>query len=111
MAIVKRLDEFKEIVPKETGIKGVKMKVLSPEDRPFIVRLFSIEPDGNTPHHAHPWEHQVIILSGKGKVLVADKSFEVEKGFYLFIPPNEPHQFINTGNEPLEFICVIPKGE
>ena len=106
--MVRRFDEFKEVIPEEPGIKGVKMKVLSPEGRPFIVRLFSVEPGGNTPYHSHSWEHQVVILRGKGRVIVGDRNFDVEKDFYLFIPPNEHHQFINTGEEPLEFICVVP---
>jgi quercetin dioxygenase-like cupin family protein len=35
----------------------------------FVMRLFEIEPEGNTPLHTHPWEHEVFILEGEGAVL------------------------------------------
>ena len=28
----------------------------------------------------------------------------------VFVPGNEQHQWVNTGNEPFGFICVVPKG-
>jgi mannose-6-phosphate isomerase-like protein (cupin superfamily) len=26
----------------------------------------------------------------------------------VFVPPDEKHCFVNNGNEPLRFICLIP---
>jgi mannose-6-phosphate isomerase-like protein (cupin superfamily) len=26
----------------------------------------------------------------------------------VFVPPNEVHQFRNTGSGPLKFLCLIP---
>jgi mannose-6-phosphate isomerase-like protein (cupin superfamily) len=26
----------------------------------------------------------------------------------VFVPPNEEHQFTNTGDEVLRFVCLIP---
>ncbi len=109
MGFARKVEEFKAITPNDPGVKGVSMKVLSPDEGSFIVRLFTLEPGGTTPYHSHPWEHQVVILSGKGRVTMGDKETKVEKGFYVFIPPGEPHRFVNTENEPLKFICAIPK--
>ena len=30
-------------------------------------------------------------------------------GEFAFVPPNETHQFRNTGDEPFVFICAVPK--
>jgi len=29
-------------------------------------------------------------------------------GTVVFVPPNEPHQFKNTGRTTLKFICLVP---
>ena len=34
----------------------------------FTMRHFEVAPGGRTPFHAHPWEHEVYVLSGTGKV-------------------------------------------
>ncbi len=106
--VLKRMDEFEEVVPSEPGVKGVRMRVLSPEGRPFVVRLFCVDPGGHTPRHSHGWEHQVVVLSGRGEVLVDGRRFEISEGDYLFVPPNAEHQFLNTSDVELRFICVIP---
>ena len=33
----------------------------------FYMRLIEIGAGGNTPDHAHEWEHEVFILEGEGK--------------------------------------------
>ena len=33
---------------------------------------------------------------------------EIRGGDVLFIEPNTVHQFVNTGSEPLSFICMVP---
>ena len=107
--LVKRVEEFKEVVPQEPGVKGVKMRVLSPDEGSFVMRVFEVEPGGNTPSHSHPWEHQVYVLSGRGRVFIGDESFDVEEGFFVYVPPNVPHQFVNAGEDVFRFICAIPK--
>jgi quercetin dioxygenase-like cupin family protein len=31
-------------------------------------------------------------------------------GSVVFVPPDEEHQFQNTGPEIVKFICLVPKG-
>ena len=96
------------------GASGVKMRMLiSPDDGAdkFHMRQFEVAPGGHTPHHAHDYEHEVLILSGSGTVNShqGDKTFKA--GDVIFMPPNEKHQFLNTGAEPMTFICLIPAPE
>ena len=30
----------------------------------FAMRVFTLEPAGHTPYHAHEWEHEVYVLAG-----------------------------------------------
>jgi len=77
----------------------------------FAMRLFEIEPGGYSPLHTHPWEHEVFILSGEGKVSDGEKTFDFKSGYVVFVPSNELHQFRNTGVKALRFLCLIPYTE
>ena len=35
----------------------------------FAMRLFEMQPGGNSPLHSHDWEHEVFILEGEGTVV------------------------------------------
>ena len=74
----------------------------------FAMRMFKVEPGGSTPHHAHPWEHEVYILSGRGQVLGEKGEKTISPGDIVFIPPNEKHMFTNSGEGKLKFLCLIP---
>jgi quercetin dioxygenase-like cupin family protein len=93
------------------GIKGVTMKLLvgRDDDAPtFAMRHFAVDPGGYTPEHKHPWEHEVLILSGEGEVECDGVVQTIQVGDGLFIPSNELHQFRNTSDAPLEFLCMVP---
>jgi len=74
----------------------------------FIMRVFEVKSGSSTPFHSHSWEHEVFILSGKGIVKGREKEKLLGEGTVVFVAPNEDHCFINTGSDPLHFICVIP---
>ena len=74
----------------------------------FCMRVFDIEPGASTPSHEHPWEHEVFVLSGQGVVIGEQGETQITKDSVVFVSPNEHHCFINSGNEVLKFICVIP---
>ncbi len=93
------------------GADRVKMRMLiGPADKAgnFHMRHFTIEPGGHSPHHQHDYEHEILILAGSGvaKSAAGDRPFKA--GDVIFVPPNEKHGFQNTGETPLEFICLIP---
>ena len=105
---------FKEVDledPEEEGIKDLKVRwLISKKDgaKNFAMRLFEIQPGGYSPLHQHDWEHEVFILEGNG--VIKDKNIEkpFKQGDVLFVQPMEWHQFINSGDKLLMFLCLIP---
>ncbi len=94
------------------GVKGVSKRVLISEadGAPnFILRQFTIQPGGNTPFHVHDWEHEVYVLSGSGTARHGDGESDIANGSVVLVLPNEEHGFVNTGDEPLVFLCSIPR--
>jgi quercetin dioxygenase-like cupin family protein len=93
------------------GAKGARIRILiGPEDgaSTFHMRHFEIEPGGCTPHHQHEHEHEALILKGTGVVVGPEGERPFKPHDVIFVPPNEKHQFCNTGKEPCELICLIP---
>jgi quercetin dioxygenase-like cupin family protein len=74
----------------------------------FAMRIFDVEPDGYSPLHKHPWEHEVFILEGKGQLFDGENATPFTASDVVFVPPNEMHQFKNSGRKTLKFICLIP---
>ncbi len=113
MAKVIKLEEAEPVdLSGQPGVVGVTKRLLiGPGDGAptFAVRLFSLSPGGHTPRHAHPFEHGVVVLSGRGEVLTQDGPRPLTPGTCVYIPPGEEHQFRNTGEEELSFLCVVPR--
>jgi len=74
----------------------------------FAMRLFEIQPGGQTPLHTHEWEHQVYILDGKGTVWREGQDVPVKSGTAIFVPGSEKHCFKNIGETNFQFLCLIP---
>jgi quercetin dioxygenase-like cupin family protein len=74
----------------------------------FIVRYFTIPPGGHSSLEHHRHQHGVVIVQGRGKVLLSDRWTEIAVGDAVFIDPDEVHQFQSAADGPLGFICVIP---
>jgi quercetin dioxygenase-like cupin family protein len=89
---------------------AVKREVINADDGApnFCMRVFELEPGASTPSHSHGWEHEVFVLSGRGVVIGEEGEAQIAKDSVVFVPPDEHHCFINSSNEPLRFICVIP---
>ena len=74
----------------------------------FSIRVFTVNPGGHTPHHAHESEHLNYVLSGRGVVLERETPRPVREGDFILVMPNELHQYRNDGDEPLVFMCMVP---
>ena len=111
--VIKWKDIDPEIINTQE-IKGVHKRVVIGENvgaQNFFLRVFTLSGGGHSPKHSHPWEHEVFILRGKGKVLLGEALIDISEGHAVFVPEKLEHQFINTSkDEEFEFICVIPKG-
>jgi quercetin dioxygenase-like cupin family protein len=95
----------------EEGAEGVRIRwLVTKEDGApnFAMRHFEIEPGGHTPFHSHPWEHEVFILRGTGKVVREGRNAPISEGTFVYVPPGEEHQFRNDGSSQMDLICLIP---
>lgn len=105
-----KISSYEDTEPVEELPGVIKREVISAIDGApnFCMRVFDVEPGNSTPAHSHPWEHEVFVLSGQGIVATELGERRIERDSVVFVTPDEPHCFVNTGSEPLRFICVIP---
>jgi len=109
-----KLAHYKEIAPDPAGEDNaseiaIRWLITEKDGAPnFSMRVIEVQPGGYSPFHNHPWEHEVFILHGEGALLLEDETTPISQGDVIFIPPGEHHQFKNTSNGMLEFICLIP---
>ena len=74
----------------------------------FAMRQFTVEAGGHTPRHSHNYEHEVFIIEGSGRVEHEGDFHDLRAGDALLIAPGRVHQFTNTGQQPLRFLCLVP---
>ena len=97
---------------KEVKGASVRWLISRVEKAPnFALRYFEIEPGGWSGLEQHAHDHGVMTFRGQGQVLLGEEEFKVSFGDVVYIPPYELHQFKNTGDEPLGFLCIIPPKE
>ena len=93
------------------GLEGVTVRwVISEKDGAphFAMRIFDVQPGFNTPYHTHWWEHEVYILQGEGVAVSTEGETPISAGSVILVEGDEEHQFRNTGEGVLRFICLIP---
>jgi quercetin dioxygenase-like cupin family protein len=76
--------------------------------RNFALRYYEVEVGGFSHAEQHPHDHGIVILRGRARVILGDEAFDVEPLDVVYISPNHFHQLVNTGDEPLGFLCIIP---
>ena len=109
---ITRLDACETVPIQMEGIEGASKQVpIGKQDGTpnFSVRVFTLQPEGHTPHHSHQSEHVNYILQGGGELLEGDQPRPISQGDFVLIKPHEKHQFRNTGEGPLVFMCMVPK--
>lgn len=107
----KNQNEVPVIPVKMDGADKASIQVLISADDGapnFAMRRFTIAPEGYTPLHRHDNEHEVFVLSGKGKLVYEGKEYPLNPGSFALVDPGALHQFRNAGNEDFVFICVVP---
>ncbi len=88
------------------------MKVLvGPADgwEGHVMREFILQKGGHTPKHVHPWPHINYIIEGEGTLFLNGQKNQVEAGSIAYVPNDALHQFENTGDGELRFICIVPE--
>ena len=76
--------------------------------RTFAMRRFEIKPGGEIPLHAHAEDHEMYILAGRGVAFTETQKVPVNPDMFVYVPPQEPHGYRNTGRTPLIMLCMIP---
>ncbi|MDY0210538.1 MAG: cupin domain-containing protein [Acholeplasma sp.] len=110
--MIKHIKDLKPILLSGQAVKHASMKVLvGPEDGfdTHVFRVLTLEKNGYSPFHKHPWFHVNYVLEGKGEIEIDGVVTKVEKGHYAFIESNQMHQFRNTGDVPFVFVCIVIK--
>ena len=89
---------------------GTRRQVLiGPDEAPnFALRRFTMEPGGGMPRHTNAVEHEQYVLRGRATIGIGDEEVEVRAGDVVFIPAGVPHWYRAEGEEPFQFLCVVP---
>jgi quercetin dioxygenase-like cupin family protein len=98
--------------PVEAGTATTRQVLIGPETGPnFALRRFVMEPGGGMPLHTNRVEHEQYVLRGRASVRIGDETVTVRADDVVFIPAGVPHAYAAEGDEPFEFLCVVPNGE
>lgn len=112
MKIISLAEVEKNVVHMEGAVGASKQLPLGREDGVpvYSYRVFTVEPDGHTPYHQHPYEHMNYVIEGSG-ALVNEKGEEtpLKAGDFALVNPDEKHQYRNKGDKPFKMICGVPK--
>jgi len=110
--IVRTADAVPAADVETEGAEGVQIRLLihKAEGAPnFYMRQFDVVPGGRTPRRRHAWEHEAYVLAGEGVAFGPDGEREVRAGDCVYVPPGQEHQFGNTGEDVLKFLCIVPR--
>lgn len=106
-----RWDSVDVLRYKESGshFRGVTRQVLfdAPHDLPAQLRYFEVGPGGHTTLERHEHAHAVVIVRGRGDVLVGRAIFDVAPFDLIEVPPKTWHQLRAGTHEPLGFLCLV----
>jgi len=60
------------------------------------------------PRHTNQVEHEQYVLRGRARVGIGDEVLEVTRDDVVYIPAGVPHWYQTEGDEPFEFLCLVP---
>ena len=109
--LVKKAEEVPAEPVTTAGAEKTRLRLLLAEQDGapnFRMRLIEVEKGGYSPYHSHNYEHEIFVLAGTGELVGKDQHYPLQAGNVVFVAANEEHQFRNTGNQTLKFICLIP---
>ncbi len=76
---------------------------------PFQVRYFEVRPGGFTSLERHRHPHAVVVLRGRGSVILGNELHRIAPFDTVYIAPDTLHQLHADSGEPLGFLCVVPR--
>ena len=75
----------------------------------FLTRYFQIEPGGYSTLERHGHPHAVVVIRGRGRVTLGERTFDIAPFDCVYVSPGVTHQFRATGEEPLGFLCTVDR--
>jgi quercetin dioxygenase-like cupin family protein len=109
--IVRRIEAVRA-EPVRAGEGTTRQVLVGPDEAPnFALRRFVMEPGGGMPRHTNTVEHEQYVLRGRARIGIGDDEVLVGPGSVLYIPAGTPHWYRAEGDEPFEFLCVVPNQE
>ncbi len=94
------------------NFKDIHRYTLLSDEHPELnseTRYFEIQPGGysSLEYHRHP--HSVIIIRGKGHVILNNEISEISAFDVVYISPDTIHQFHADDGAELGFICIVDR--
>lgn len=71
------------------------------------LRYFELAPGAVSRLEKHEHEHFVIVKRGSGYAIIEDTLTEIAANDVVYVGPLELHQFVNRGEEPFGFYCIV----
>lgn len=95
--------------PFERALKVVMSPETNPEVKDFTLLFSQLAPNGGcTDLHSHEESGELMVfVSGKGKAWLAGEECELRPGVAIYAPPGVEHKTLNTGEEPLQIVCLF----
>ena len=84
-----------------------RQTLFSRSDMRGELRYFEIAANGHSTLERHLHAHAVMILRGRGAVLVGDQVFPVGTHDLVSVPSLTWHQFRAPPDSPLGFLCMV----
>ena len=104
-------DDVEVLAYKEEGsapFRTVTRQVLFEEaEHGCQLRYFEVAPGGHTTLERHQHVHAVLVLRGRGTVLIGDEVREIGEHDLCSVPPLRWHQFRAADDAPLGFLCLV----
>ena len=93
----------------KAGTRTTRQVLIGPDEGPnFALRRFIMQPGGGMPRHTNTVEHEQYVLRGRASITLGGERHKVKAGDVVFIPAGVPHSYQAEGNEPFEFLCIVP---
>ena len=104
-------DDVEVLAYKEEGsapFRTVTRQVLFEEaEHGCQLRYFEVAPGGHTTLERHQHVHAVLVLRGRGTVLIGHEVREIGEHDLCSVPPLRWHQFRAADDAPLGFLCLV----
>lgn len=89
----------------------IQVLISAQEGPNFALRKFSMQTGGGMPRHTNTVEHEQYVLRGRATITIGEETHQVKAGDVVFIRAGAIHSYQNTGDEPFEFLCIVPNKE